>query len=411
MQKRGKFDTGVEAGRNDAALMIAEPGRPGRSRLRLLAARCLAVVLLAVFAALLALPSQAQAQTVTTLVDNSGLNPTLGSASFNAQSFGTGANAGGYTITEVQLPLAGSIASSATTVVKIREDGSGEPGDLVATLTNPATFTADAFNTFTAPANTTLDAGTPYWITVNEGTSMRLTFSRTDEHGQTGEAGWTIGNDRLWKSSESDDWSTSSLVLVMVVKGTVDGGTTTSTDATLSALALSGVTLSPVFAPATEGYTATVANSVTQTTVTATKNDSNATVAITNDDDTNTPNTATVNLSEGANTITVTVTAEDGNTTKTYTVMVTRNTPATGQTSITQTAAGATWTLTGYTSVEAGSTYTFTITLSSGTRSRTTSMSDSISRTALRTRICLARIRTRAARRSSSARALRADLT
>ena len=368
MQKREKFDAGVEAGRNDAALMIAEPGRPGRSRLRLLAARGLAAVLLVAFAALLALPSQAQAQTVTTLVDNSGLNPTLGSASFQAQSFGTGANAGGYTITEVQLPLAGSIASSATTVVKIREDGSGEPGDLVATLTNPATLTAGAFNTFTAPANTTLDAGTPYWITVNEGISVRANFSRTDEHVQTGEAGWTIGDARLYKSSESDDWSTSSLVLVMVVKGTVDGGTTTSTDATLSALALSGVTLSPVFAPATEGYTATVANSVTQTTVTATKNDSNATVAITNDDDTNTPNTATVNLSEGANTITVTVTAEDGSTTKTYTVMVTRNTPATGQTSITQTAEGATWTLTGYTSVEAGSTYTFTITLTSGSK-------------------------------------------
>ena len=72
MQKRGKFDTGVDAGRNDAALMIAEPGRPGRSRLRLLAARGLAAVLLVAFAALLALPSQAQAQTVTTLVDNSG---------------------------------------------------------------------------------------------------------------------------------------------------------------------------------------------------------------------------------------------------------------------------------------------------------------------------------------------------
>ena len=110
---------------------------------------------------------------------------------------------------------------------------------------------------------------------------------------------------------------------------TVGGGTTTSTDATLNALALSGVTLSPMFAPATADYTATVANSVTQTTVTATKNDSNATVAITNDDDTSTPNTATVNLSEGANTITVTVTAEDGSTTKTYTVVVTREAPTT----------------------------------------------------------------------------------
>ena len=77
------------------------------------------------------------------------------------------------------------------------------------------------------------------------------------------------------------------------------------------------------------GYTATVANSVTQTTVTATRNDDGATVAITGDTDTSTPNTATVNLSVGDNTITVTVTAEDGSTTKTYTVVVTREAPTT----------------------------------------------------------------------------------
>ena len=71
MEKRGKFETGVEAGRNDAALKDAalkraEPGRPGRSRVRSLAARCLAAVLLVAFAALLALPLQAQAQTTVT---------------------------------------------------------------------------------------------------------------------------------------------------------------------------------------------------------------------------------------------------------------------------------------------------------------------------------------------------------
>ena len=62
MQPHGQFDAGVDAGRNDAALKRAEPGRPGRLRVRSLAARGLAVVLLAAFAALLALPLQAQAQ-------------------------------------------------------------------------------------------------------------------------------------------------------------------------------------------------------------------------------------------------------------------------------------------------------------------------------------------------------------
>ena len=104
-----------------------------------------------------------------------------------------------------------------------------------------------------------------------------------------------------------------------------------STDATLSALALTAgttstpVALSPVFAGGTTtGYRAWVVNSVSSVTVTATKNDSNATVAIANDDDTGTPGSAVLSLSEGRNTITVTVTAEDGSTTKTYTATAVR---------------------------------------------------------------------------------------
>ena len=58
--RRGPVDTGVDAGRT--ALKRAEPGRPGRVRVRSLAARA-AAVLLAAVAALLVLPLQAQAQT------------------------------------------------------------------------------------------------------------------------------------------------------------------------------------------------------------------------------------------------------------------------------------------------------------------------------------------------------------
>ena len=43
-----------------------------------------------------------------------------------------------------------------------------------------------------------------------------------------------------------------------------------SVDATLSALSLSGVTLTPVFASGTTAYTASVAHAVAETTVTAT---------------------------------------------------------------------------------------------------------------------------------------------
>ena len=111
-----------------------------------------------------------------------------------------------------------------------------------------------------------------------------------------------------------------------------------SDDATLSALALSPGTLAPPFVATTETYTAAVEHRITQATVTATPNDSAATVRYLDaadralaDADTKTDGHQ-VALSTGQNTIKVEVSAEDGTTTKTYTVTVTRalaNTDAT----------------------------------------------------------------------------------
>ena len=98
-----------------------------------------------------------------------------------------------------------------------------------------------------------------------------------------------------------------------------------SVTATLSTLALSGVTLSPAFDADTETYTASVANSVATTTVTAMATDADATVAVTPSTDADAVTSGhQVNLGVGPTTITATVTAEDGMTTKTYTVVVTR---------------------------------------------------------------------------------------
>ena len=101
----------------------------------------------------------------------------------------------------------------------------------------------------------------------------------------------------------------------------------TSSDASLSALSLSGVTLSPDFASATTGYTASVANGVSSTTVTATKNHAAASVLITPTDADASAAGNQVNLDVGSNTVTVKVTAEDGTTIRTYRVTVTRAAP------------------------------------------------------------------------------------
>ena len=98
-----------------------------------------------------------------------------------------------------------------------------------------------------------------------------------------------------------------------------------SSDATLSALALSGVDFG-VFNSDTIEYTASVANGVAETTVTATTNDDGA-VTVVKLDGAADPD-GTVPLAVGENAVSVEVTAEDRQTTQTYTVTVTRAAPA-----------------------------------------------------------------------------------
>ena len=104
------------------------------------------------------------------------------------------------------------------------------------------------------------------------------------------------------------------------------GGTGVSSDATLSALTLSGgATLSPAFATGTTRYTASVANSVTSITVTPTANHGGATIKVNTVATESGAVSGGIALSEGNTTISIVVTAADATTTQTYTVTVTRD--------------------------------------------------------------------------------------
>ena len=96
-----------------------------------------------------------------------------------------------------------------------------------------------------------------------------------------------------------------------------------ATDATLSGLTLSGIDFGS-FASATTSYAVTVADTVSNTTVTPTLNDSNASYQVRRDDSLYSSDSPTVRLYKGTNDITVMVFAEDDATTKTYTVSVAR---------------------------------------------------------------------------------------
>lgn len=100
--------------------------------------------------------------------------------------------------------------------------------------------------------------------------------------------------------------------------GTTDGSstaqTTQSSDNTLKSIVLSKGSLSPAFSPKTKSYTATVDNSVTSLSISATPTNQTAKVTSVSGND---------NLQVGENTITITVKAENG-VTATYTIVVTR---------------------------------------------------------------------------------------
>ena len=130
-----------------------------------------------------------------------------------------------------------------------------------------------------------------------------------------------VGENVITIEVTAEDGVTTRTYTVTVTRLVTQESNLASSDATLSALTLSGVDFG-TFASGTETYTASVAYSVSQTTVAPTLNDSDASYAIklgsTDDAD------GTVSLAVGSNTITVEVTAEDGTTEKTYTVTVTR---------------------------------------------------------------------------------------
>ena len=99
-----------------------------------------------------------------------------------------------------------------------------------------------------------------------------------------------------------------------------------SSDPSLSDLTLSGIDIG-TFTSYVTSYSASVANSVSQTTVTPTLNHSGAAYVIKLDGVTDAD--SVIDLSAGSNVITVEVTAEDGESTRTYTVTVARAAPVT----------------------------------------------------------------------------------
>ena len=292
-------------------------------------ARALTAALLLLSGAL-ALPAPAQAQTVTTLVSNTGQSTSDVTASIGAQPFTTGSAA---VLTSVGFFLVNSVNLDVGDIrVRILQDNSGSPGTTLVTLSNPTALEDNGINTFTAPSGTNLAASTTYYVEVSMtdgGNGVPYNRTRSPSEDAGGATGWEIGNTRYFKNFKTDPWGTSTNLMLIAIKGYEATGTPSS-DATLSGLTVTaGGTDLVTFASGTTTYASSVANDVDEVTVTAMTTDSGAMFeyldgddATLTDADTSDPGHQVV-LAVGDTVIQVKVTAADAST-QTYTVTVTR---------------------------------------------------------------------------------------
>ena len=200
-------------------------------------ARALAAAVLPAAVTLLALLSATpgHAQTVNTYLSNfgQGMDHYDAFQDNRAQSFRTGPQAGGYTVTSVDIvsedPQGDAFSAAIHSV-----DSNGYPDSQVAALTAPSSFAAGTL-TFTAPANTTLSANTTYTVRIVKNDSspavvLSLDSTTSNAEDMGGASGWSIGNGtHRWDSYNGAWYLNSSTGAIRIA---VKGATTVNNPAT-----------------------------------------------------------------------------------------------------------------------------------------------------------------------------------
>ena len=139
------------------------------------------------------------------------------SRQLRAQAFTTGAAEEGYNLDAIGF-LFHNIARTATAgghlTATLNAETSGDPGNVLCTLTDPASFTSAGLHSFTAPTSgtqcPTLTANTTYFAVIERVTvtpdavTLKLTNSSGEDPGSV--AGFSVGNDRH-HSQTGSSWS------------------------------------------------------------------------------------------------------------------------------------------------------------------------------------------------------------
>ena len=160
------------------------------------------------------------------LVSNFGQTTSPGTESVHAQPFTTGSDSNGYEVTSVQVDRGNATAAIDVRIVPSKT--SGEP-DLsndsqIIKFTAPSTFTANAVNTFTAPADTILARETTYHVLVTGTASLTaspgsMRVASTNDEDADGATGWSIGNDSYHRAAGDTNFSTTTNKLKIAVTG------------------------------------------------------------------------------------------------------------------------------------------------------------------------------------------------
>ena len=136
-----------------------------------------------------------------------------------AQSFRTGTNAAGYTLTSIELRLS-AFGSTVTPTVKLYSGSAN--GTEVDVLTGPSMLGSDAANyPFTPSSTVTLLMSTTYWV-VAEG-DVYWTYTNSTSEDATPAPGWGIGDHREFRAASSTGSFTASSGFPLVIR--VNGST------------------------------------------------------------------------------------------------------------------------------------------------------------------------------------------
>ena len=158
-----------------------------------------------------------------TLVSNLGQTAASGVVGLNSadvsQVFTTGPGVGAYTFTGVKV-LFGTVPTASATVTAIIADGQAATDNIVATLTNPDTWSATS--TFGIPSGTTLAANTTYYFII-EGSDGTLHRTGTNNEDAGAVTGWSIANMSAVRGASSTGlggtWTPQGLELQISVEG------------------------------------------------------------------------------------------------------------------------------------------------------------------------------------------------